>query len=95
MQVIQIFESWAHHMSPAQFEKYSKPYAEIVTSIIKKKYPNVPVIFFANGGSSYLEKQKDMTADMICIDWKVVVVAVVVVKYSQYLSMIIQYIEYI
>ena len=29
-------------------------------SILKAKHPEVPVIYFANGGSSYLEKQDDM-----------------------------------
>lgn len=40
-QVIQIFESWAHHLSPLQFEAFSKPYADRVTEIIKAKYPDV------------------------------------------------------
>lgn len=31
----------------------------------------VPVIFFGHGASSFLELQKDMAADMICIDWRV------------------------
>lgn len=70
-QVIQVFESWAHQLSPSQFLKYSKPYADKVAAIIKAKYPNVPIIFFGHGGSSYLELQKDMNADMICLDWQV------------------------
>jgi uroporphyrinogen decarboxylase len=49
----------------------SQPYAEKVTAIIKERHPTVPVIFFANGGSSYLELQGDMGADMICVDWHV------------------------
>merc|ERR1711862_471458 len=39
--------------------------------IIKAKHPSVPVIYFANGGSSYLELQKDLGADMIAVDWAV------------------------
>jgi uroporphyrinogen decarboxylase len=70
-EVIQIFESWAHQLSPQQFQQYAKPAAMKVISIIKSKYPNVPVIYFANGGSSYLELQKDMGCDMIAIDWSI------------------------
>jgi uroporphyrinogen decarboxylase len=70
-QVIQVFESWAHQLSPSQFEAFAKPAAQRAIRIIKDKHPNVPVIYFANGGSSYLESQKDMGADMIAIDWSV------------------------
>ncbi|KAL3771705.1 hypothetical protein ACHAWO_008347 [Cyclotella atomus] len=70
-QVIQVFESWAHQMTPKHFEEYGKPAAQKAIKIMKDKYPDVPVIYFANGGSSYLELQKDMGADMIAVDWSV------------------------
>lgn len=70
-QVIQVFESWAHHMSPETFEKFAKPYAQLCIKLIKEKCPDTPVIYFANGGSSYLELQKDMGSDMLCLDWGV------------------------
>jgi uroporphyrinogen decarboxylase len=70
-EVLQVFESWAHQLSPKWFQQYAKPAAQKAIRIIKDKYPNVPVIYFANGGSSYLECQRDMGADMIGIDWAV------------------------
>jgi len=70
-QVIQLFESWAHHIGPSDFDVFAKPYADRVIEKIKAKHPDVPIIYFANGGSAYLERQKDMKADMICIDWGV------------------------
>lgn len=70
-QVIQVFESWAHQLSPHTFEKFAKPAAQKAIRIIKNKYPDIPVIYFANGGSSYLELQRDMGCDMICLDWAV------------------------
>ena len=70
-QVIQVFESWAHHMSPKDFEEFGKPAAVKTISIIKRLCPETPVIFFANGGSGYLELQRDMGADMVCVDWSV------------------------
>jgi hypothetical protein len=50
-QVIQLFDSWAHHLSPAQFAEFSLPYAERITRALKAKYPHVPVILHANGGT--------------------------------------------
>lgn len=70
-EMIQIFESWAHQLSPRQFADYAKPAACQVIERIKAKYPDIPVIYFANGGSSYLEMQKDMPCDMISVDWSI------------------------
>lgn len=70
-QVIQLFESWAHQLSPKHFEDFAKPAAQKAIAIIKEKHPDVPVIYFANGGSAYLELQRDMGADMIAIDWSI------------------------
>jgi uroporphyrinogen decarboxylase len=70
-QVIQVFESWAHQLSPDQFATFAKPAAQKAIRIIKDTHPTVPVIYFANGGSGYLELQKDMGADMIAVDWSV------------------------
>lgn len=70
-QVIQFFESWAHHLSPEQFLEFSKPYAERAMAKVKARHPHTPVIFFANGGSSYLELQRDLSSDMISLDWAV------------------------
>jgi len=70
-QVIQLFESWAHQLSPKHFADFAKPAAQKAIRIIKEKHPDVPVIYFANGGSSYLELQRDMGADMIAVDWSI------------------------
>ena len=70
-QVIQLFESWAHQLSPKHFADFAKPAAQKAIRIIKEKHPDVPVIYFANGGSGYLELQKDMGADMIAVDWSI------------------------
>ena len=70
-QMIQVFESWAHQLSPKLFEQYAKPAAQKAIQKIKAKHPDTPVIYFANGGSSYLELQRDMGADMIAVDWAV------------------------
>jgi uroporphyrinogen decarboxylase len=70
-QVIQVFESWAHQLSPTDFKMFAKPAAQKAIRIMKEKYPDVPVIYFANGGSSFLELQRDMGCDMIAIDWAI------------------------
>ena len=74
-QLVQVFESWAHHLSPRDFAKFSKPYALRVAAAVREKHPGVPVLFFANGGSSYLDLQRDMAGDAayhaLSLDWAV------------------------
>ncbi len=70
-QVIQLFESWSHHMSEEMFVKFAKPYANKIATYIKNRYPKVPVVYFANGGSGYLSQQIDMNVDGLSIDWKI------------------------
>jgi len=70
-QVVQVFESWAHQLTPRQFQQFGKPAAQKAIRIIKEQHPDVPVIYFANGGAAYLELQRDLGADMIAVDWSV------------------------
>lgn len=70
-QVMQLFDSWAHHLSPAQFDEFSKPYAERVIKALKQRYPHVPVIFHANGGTGKLENIRGSATDVIGLDWSV------------------------
>jgi uroporphyrinogen decarboxylase len=70
-QSVQFFESWAHHLSPAQFEVFAKPYVDRAMAYVKARHPDVPVMYYANGGSSYLDLQRDMQADVISLDWAV------------------------
>jgi uroporphyrinogen decarboxylase len=69
-QVLQVFESWAHQLSPRQFERFAKPAAQKAIQMIKQKYPHVPIIYFCNGGTTFLELQRDMGCDMIGVDWR-------------------------
>ncbi|CAM6096448.1 unnamed protein product [Calypogeia fissa] len=69
-QVVQLFDSWAHHLSPAQFSKFSLPFAEKLTRRVKQLYPDTPIIFHANGGTGKLHLLKEgCNADVIGLDW--------------------------
>uniref|UniRef100_A0A7S1EQE7 Uroporphyrinogen decarboxylase n=1 Tax=Timspurckia oligopyrenoides TaxID=708627 RepID=A0A7S1EQE7_9RHOD len=72
-EVIQLFDSWAHHLSPSQYRRFSLPYAKRAVEIIKGAHPNTPIIFFANGGSGKLEmiQQSINDLDVMGIDWSI------------------------
>jgi len=70
-QILQIFESWAHHMSEEQWTIFAKPYVSRIAQYLKQRHPQVPVVYFANGGSVYLQQQLDLPVDGLSIDWQI------------------------
>jgi uroporphyrinogen decarboxylase len=67
-QVIQLFESWAHHLDEDLWRVFAEPYAERVASYLKMNYPYVPIVYFAYGGSAYLDAQVNMSVDALGVD---------------------------
>lgn len=68
-QVIQLFDSWAHHLTPDQFQQFSLPYAERVAAAVKAKYPHVPIIWHGNGGTGKISMMGGTQFDVIGLDW--------------------------
>ena len=69
-QVVQLFDSWAHHLSPEQFAEFSAPYSERVLAAVRARHPGVPLIFHANGGGGKHALLAASTADVIGLDWE-------------------------
>jgi hypothetical protein len=67
--VVQLFDSWSHHLSPAQFREFSLPYAQRVIDEVRKVHPTVPLIFHANGSVGKLAAMQSCTADVLGVDW--------------------------
>lgn len=71
---VQVFDSWAHHLSPEQCAEYSLPYVAKLIRIVKKARPNAVLIFFANGCAgklSDISSQLSDSVDVVGIDWSV------------------------
>mgnify|MGYP002015296558 CR=1 FL=1 len=57
--------------STADFATYAKPYADMAMRCVRERHPDIPIVYYANGGSSYLELQRDMACDVVSLDWAV------------------------
>jgi uroporphyrinogen decarboxylase len=72
-QVIQIFDSWAGNLSPADYDTFAAPYQRIVIDAIKKAHPEVPIIMYINKSGALLERMATSGVDMVSLDWTVTI----------------------
>jgi uroporphyrinogen decarboxylase len=70
-QVIQVFDSWAAHLSPADYDVLAAPYTKRIISDFKMSYPDVPVILYIANSGGLLERMCTCEPDCISIDGSV------------------------
>lgn len=67
-QAVQIFDSWAGCLSPADYEQFVQPYTKRVIDAVT---PGVPVINFSTGTAGLLKHVRAAGGDVIGLDWRV------------------------
>lgn len=70
-QAVQIFDSWATHLNPTDFEVFSLPYLRQMIRAVKSTHPDLPIILYASGSGGLLERMASSGADVISVDWTV------------------------
>jgi uroporphyrinogen decarboxylase len=69
-QALQIFDSWAGIWGPDDFERFALPYVQsIITDL--RKMTDIPIIYFANNGSTLIDHSKKAGADVLGLDWRI------------------------
>lgn len=68
-EVVKIFDSWAGSLSAEMFQKYSLEPARRITSALKAKHPNTPIIGFPReAGHGYIGFAKATGVDCVALD---------------------------
>lgn len=70
-QAVQIFDSWATHLSPVDFEVFSLPYLKQIVAAVKSTHPDLPLILYASGSGGLLERMASTGVDVVSVDWTV------------------------
>jgi uroporphyrinogen decarboxylase len=68
-QVLQLFDSWAGLLSPADYREFVLPYSR--AALPAAGGGEVPLIHFATGSSGLLELMQEAGGDVIGVDWRV------------------------
>lgn len=67
-QCVQLFDSWAGCLSPADYRRFVKPY---VQEVIAGLVPGVPVINFATGNPALLPELAVGNSTVVGVDWRI------------------------
>lgn len=70
-QVLQLFDSWAGSLSPADYDAFAAPYQRMVIERIKRARPEVPLILYINRSGALLERMAEVGVDIVSLDWTV------------------------
>ena len=68
-QAVQIFDTWAGILTPADYREYVYPYTRRVVSEVKRE--GIPLIHFANESATLLPIIRELGADVYGVDWRI------------------------
>ena len=70
-QLIQIFDSWAGHLSPRDYDEFAAPYQKQVLDKIKKEHPEIPTVCYIKHSGALVERMAATGVDVVSLDWTV------------------------
>lgn len=70
-QVVQLFDTWAGELAPADYEEFALPYTQKVFQILgERRSSPVPKVLYVNGTAVLLERMARSGADVLSVDWR-------------------------
>ncbi|MBE9078185.1 uroporphyrinogen decarboxylase [Romeria aff. gracilis LEGE 07310] len=70
-QMVQLFDSWAGQLSPADYRTFALPYQQQVVRQVKQTHPDTPLVLYISGSAGVLELMGESGVDIISVDWTV------------------------
>jgi uroporphyrinogen decarboxylase len=70
-QLIQIFDSWAGHLSPLDYDIFAAPYQKQILDTIHERYPHVPTVLYIKHSGALIERMAATGVNVVSLDWTV------------------------
>lgn len=70
-QLIQIFDSWAGHLSARDYDTFAAPYQKMILDKIKKAHPEIPTVTYIKHSGALIERMAATGVDVVSLDWTV------------------------
>ncbi|HEY8445813.1 MAG TPA: uroporphyrinogen decarboxylase [Thermomicrobiales bacterium] len=68
-QALQLFDTWAGELSPADYRRFVLPYSRRAIAVAKES--GVPIIHFGVNTGGLLEMLREAGADVVGVDWRI------------------------
>lgn len=72
---VQLFDSWVGALSREDYHYYIKPSIRMITTKVKAKHPQTPIIMQAVAAGHLLPEWNDVPIDVVGIDWRMSIAA--------------------
>ena len=66
---VQLFDTWAGELSPADFRRFALPYVRRIARAVAAE--GAPLIYYINGSGGLIEAMSESEATVLGIDWRV------------------------
>jgi len=66
---LMLFDTWGGLLNPHQYRSFSLQPMALIVNILKRTFPDVPVIVFTKGGGQWISAIADSGCDAIGVDW--------------------------
>jgi len=70
-QLIQIFDSWAGHLSPREYDTFAAPYQKMVLDKIHAAHPEIPTVTYIKHSGALIERMAATGVKVVSLDWTV------------------------
>jgi uroporphyrinogen decarboxylase len=70
-QIVQIFDTWAGQLNPADYKIFALPYEKRIVDQVRQVYPDVPLILYINHSAGLLSHVAESGVNIISLDWTV------------------------
>lgn len=69
-QALQLFDTWGGLLDAARWRQLAEPALRTVIAGVRDKAPDVPLIYYVNGGAHLVEATAELPVDVLSVDWR-------------------------
>lgn len=70
-QALQLFDTWGGLLDRRRWQRLALPALASVIAELRRRHPEVPLIYYVNGGAHLLPALAELPVDVLSVDWRI------------------------